>query len=163
MMEAQARLFAGDLDRATQQFADAERLGEPVDAAWLRGRETSRADLAVASGRPEEALEHYALSLEAALVSGNSFQIFTDLTGLAYALASAGHDVAALEVAGLASAQGAEVGASSLNIMSGGEELAAAEQRLGPAGAEHRARGIAVPTGGRVARACALAHAHGDL
>ena len=163
MMEAQARLFAGDLDRATQQFAEAERLGEPVDAAWLGGRETSRADLAVASGRPEEALEHYALSLEAALVSGNSFQIFTDLTGLAYALASAGHDVAALEVAGLASAQGAEVGASSLNIMSGGEELAAAEQRLGPAGAEHRARGIAVPTGGRVARACALAHADGDL
>lgn len=50
-----------------------------------------------------------------------------------------------------------------MNIMSGGEELAAAEQRLGSAGAGHRARGTAVPTGGRVARACALAHAHGDL
>jgi hypothetical protein len=83
--------------------------------------------------------------------------------GLAYALASAGHDAQALEVAGLATAQAAEVGASSLNIMSGGEELSAAEQRLGPAGAAHRARGRAVPPGERVSRACALARAHNHL
>ena len=162
MMEAQARLFAGGLDRrrssTPRPSASASRWTRRGSGDARRPALISRSHRAA----PEEALEHYALSLEAALVSGNAFQIFTDLTGLAYALAGAGHDVAALEVAGLASAQGAEVGASSLNIMSGGEALAAAEQRLGPAGAEHRARGIAVPTGGRVARACALAHADGD-
>jgi hypothetical protein len=117
----------------------------------------------MSSGRPQEALGHYARSLEAAQARGDGLQVLFDLLGVATAFAVLREDADALEVVGLAKAQGVEVGGpSALTVahLMGRDSLVAAEERVGPARAlELTARGHAVPAGTRVSRACQLARA----
>lgn len=164
--ESQAHLFARDVDRARQRLADAERIGTPVEAHWLSLIETHWGDLAIVSGRPEEALEHYAQSLEAAQARADALQITNDLQAVAAVLARLHKDRAALEVAGLAEAHAHEVSGQALDaawpqMLGDGElELANAEGRLGAKlAADLKARGHALSTGSRVSRACQLARA----
>jgi len=160
MFAAQAHLFAGELDRAAERLAESERVGAPVDANLLWSVETAHGDLAVATGRPHDALEHYAHSLEAAQARKDGLQVLFDLLGIATAFAVLRDDAAALEVAGLAEAQGVDVsGPAALTVghLMGFDTLVAAEGRAGPAAvAELKSRGRAVPTGNRVTRACQL-------
>ena len=164
LYEAQARIFAGELERAAEQLLEVERIGEPVDAKALWHLETLRADLAVASGHTQGALEHYARSLEEAQTRGDNLQVFHDLWGVANALAILRRDADAIEVSGLAAAQGQDVGRStdgSAGLIES-EALAAAEQRVGAAvAADLKARGRAVAAGSRVMAACQLARARG--
>jgi predicted ATPase/class 3 adenylate cyclase len=162
LIEAQARQFAGELDRAVELLAEAERVGEPVDAAFRWRRHTVLGDLAALSGRSLEALEHYADSLEAAELRGNDAQVMFDLLGIANALGVLGADEVAIEVAGMAEKLVAELGgpeASGTHLV-GQEAVVAARERLGPpATTSCISRGHCVPPAQRVTRACALARA----
>jgi tetratricopeptide (TPR) repeat protein len=161
LFAAQAHLFAGELDRASERLAEAERIGAPADASKIRCADTLRGDLAMKAGRPWEALEHYANSLEAAQARDDHLQVLFDLLGVAIALAVLQNDADALEVAGLAAAQGVDMsgpGSTTVAHMLGSDSLVAAEERAGSArAAELKARGQAVPAGNRVAHACQLA------
>jgi predicted ATPase/class 3 adenylate cyclase len=161
LFAAQAHLYAGELDRAAEQLAEAERIGAPVEASKIRCADSARGDLAMASGRPHEALAHYANSLEAAQARGDALQVLFDLLGIATAFATLGDDAEALEVAGLASAQGVDMSGPAARTVShllGADSLVGVEERAGPArAAELKARGQGVPAGSRVAHACQLA------
>ena len=106
---AQARMVAGDLEQAGNDLSEAVRIGRPVDAKALFHVDTLTGDLAVLSGRPMEALEPYARSLEDAQARGDQLQIFHDLSGMANVLAILHQDDEALEVAGIAEAQAHDV------------------------------------------------------
>jgi hypothetical protein len=164
MLESQARQFAGELDRAAELQAEAERVGAPVDAEFLWRRHTVYGDLATLSGRPRDALEHYARSLEEAEVRGNEMQVLFDLLGVASALGVLEHDEEAVEVAGMAEKQIAELGGPEASVVHllGQDAIVAARERLGsgPAAACDD-RGRAVAAGRRVTRACELARAYG--
>ena len=163
-MEAQARLFAGELDRGIELATSSEPIGEAADSEFLWRRHTVYGDHAAMAGRPLEALAHYAESLEQAQIRGNEMQILFDLIGVASALAAAGADEDAVEVAALAEKQVDELGipgASPPVHALGQDQHLAARRRLGPEVTQEReARGQAVPAGQRVSRACELARAH---
>jgi tetratricopeptide (TPR) repeat protein len=155
--EAQALTAARLLDDAAVRLDEARTVGTPVDANNLYYLNTFVGDLAFFGGRPADALEHYARSLEQALSDNNLRQIGDDLLCVADALAALGHDAEALEVAGIAESHTAEIGVSNY-APAFGEHLAALEQRLGPAmTAELKQRGQAAGPADRVARACRLA------
>jgi tetratricopeptide (TPR) repeat protein len=161
VFEAQARMAAGELDRAAELLAEGGEIGAPVDAQMLQGPDALEADLALLRGRPRDALEHYARSVESAQTRTDFLQVWFDLCGIACALALAGEDTEALEVVGLAESLAREGGA---HAPAGGnparEHVVAAEQRLGPQKiGELKALGLAVPAGERVVRACDLARA----
>jgi predicted ATPase len=162
LYEAQARMCADEIDTATQQLAEAARIGASVDAKALWHLDTLSGDLAVLSGRLQPSLEHFARSLEAAQSRGDDLQVFHDLSSVADVLGLLSQDTAALEVAGLAEAQARDVrgpGASAEHFF-GHDAIAAAEQRLGAARAtELRSRGLGVPAGRRVTIACQHARA----
>ena len=164
LYEAQARMCAGDIDRAAEQIAEAAQIGATVDAKALWHMDTLLGDLAVASGRPQESLEHYAQSLEAAQARGDQLQIFHDLSSVADVLAILHEDLAALEVAGLAEAQAHDVGgpaATPEHFFTGADAATALHERVGLACAiELKSRGRAVPAGNRVTVACQRARAH---
>jgi hypothetical protein len=150
---------AGSLDEATARLDEARLVGSPVDANILRYLDTFIGDLALMDGRPADALEPYARSLEQSLAQGNLRQIALDLVGLAAALAALRHDAESLEVSGMAESQSAEIG--SMLPLIWHEPVAALEERIGPARtAQLKERGRAVPPADRVARACQLARAH---
>lgn len=160
--QAQARITAGETDRAAEQLAEAAQIGAAVDAKALWFVDTLSGDLAVLSGRPQESLEHYARSLEAAQARGDDLQIFHDLSSVADVFAILQKDKAALEVAGLAEAQAHDVRGpeATAEHFFGKEAIAAAQQRLGAELAtELRSRGLAVPAGSRVTFACQHARA----
>lgn len=166
LYEAQARMFAGELERAAEQLAESGRIGDTVDAKALWHLDTLSGDLAVLSGQPRRAFEHYARSLEAAQARGDHLQVFHDLEGVANALAVLEDDTMALEVAGMAEAQGQDVGrpvAGTDERLLGGDALAAvavAAERVGAElAADLKARGRAVAAGSRVSVACQLARA----
>jgi predicted ATPase/class 3 adenylate cyclase len=164
LIEAQARQFAGEPDRAVELLAEAERVGQPVQASFLWRRHTVLGDLAALSGRSSEALEHYADSLEAAELRGNDAQILFDLLGVANALGVLGADEEAIEVAAMAEKLVAELGGpeASATHLVGQEAIDAARERLGPLRTANGAsRGQSVPPARRVARACELARAWG--
>jgi predicted ATPase len=162
MLESQARLFAGELDRAAERQAEAERIGAPADADFIWRRHTIYGDLAALTGRPRDALEHYADSLEEAQIRGNEMQVMFDLLGVANALGALEDYEEAVEVAGMAADQIAEMGgpeASNVHLL-GQESIVAARTRLGPGfAAACDARGRAIPAGQRVTHACELARA----
>jgi class 3 adenylate cyclase/predicted ATPase len=159
--ETQALVAAGDLDQAAQTLEQARRAGEAVNAAVLRYFDTQLGDLAVARGRPAEALEPYARSLESAERRGDALQVFWDLAGVANALGALARDEDAVEVHALARSQAEDIGKSVLQLgehLLGDSWVRSAAERLGPEGeAAARSRGHAVLPGQRVARACALA------
>ena len=160
MFEAQARMHAGELDRAAELLVEAGEIGAPVDAKMLEARDTLEADLALLSRRPREACEHYARSMESAQARADVQQVWFDLCGTAAALALAGDDAEALEVVGLAASQARENGAhaNAAQGILGWEHVEAAEERLGPERVEElKTLGVAVPAGERVVRACDLA------
>ncbi len=162
MLEAQARQFAGELDRAIELLDEAQRVGEPVDATFLWRRHTVLGDLATLSDRPLEALEHYADSLEEAELRRNDAQVMFDLFGVANALGMVGADESAEEVSAMGAKLVQELGGpeASQSHLVGQEALFAARERLGPAAtAVSSERGRAVAPGQRVARACELARA----
>jgi predicted ATPase/class 3 adenylate cyclase len=162
LIEAQARQFAGELDRAVELLAEAERVGEPVEASFLWRRHTVLGDLATLSGRSPEALEHYANSLEAAELRGNDAQVLFDLLGVANALGVLGADEEAIEVAGMAEKLVAELGGpeASATHLVGQEAVDAARERLGPLStADRTSHGHSVAPAQRVGRACELARA----
>jgi predicted ATPase len=159
VFEAQALMAARLVDEAGARLDEARTVGTPVDANSLYYLNTFVGDLAIVGGRPADALEHYARSLEHALADGNLMQVMNDLLCAAEALAALGHDAEALEVAGMAESQATEFGASSDRLYD--EHLAALERRLGPAmTAELKQRGRAADPADRVARACQLARSH---
>jgi predicted ATPase/class 3 adenylate cyclase len=162
VVEAQARLFAGDHAAAARMLAEAERIGEAADSNFLWHRHTLYGDLAMLSGRPRDALDDYIISLEEAQSRGHEMQILYDLLGVANALAMLGQDADAVEVAGIAEQQIAELGgpeATGMHLLGTAAEDEA-ERRVGhTAAAELKAHGRAVPAPGRVARACELARA----
>ena len=160
MLEAQARMAAGELDRAAELLVEAGEIGAPVDAKMLEARDTLEADLGLLSRRPRDALEHYARSMESAQARGDVQQVWFDLCGTAAALVLSGNDAEALEVVGLAESQARENGAhpNAAQGILGWEHIVAAEERLGTHRVEGlRARGVAVPAGQRVIRACDIA------
>ena len=157
--EAQALISARLLDQAAARLEKARTVGSPVDANDLYHLNTHLGDLAIFAGRPADALEPYARSLEQALAEGNLLQIALDLFGVAEALAALGHDAESLEVAGMTESRSAEIGAADYPFDY--EHLAALEQRIGPARAtELKQRGRATGPADRVARACQLARSH---
>jgi predicted ATPase/class 3 adenylate cyclase len=163
VIESQACHFVGELDRSARILDEAERIGGPVEAQCLVYIDTLRADVDIRSGRPHEALEHYARSMESAQAREDPLQITNDLAGVAKALALLREDDAALEVVGLGEAQGQELSGldSFLYLLAGEHALADAEARLGRERvADAKARGHAVAAGNRVTRACRLARAH---
>jgi predicted ATPase/class 3 adenylate cyclase len=160
VLEAQARMAAGELNEAQARLSEAERTGEPVDASSMRFLDTLRGDLATASGRPADALEPYARSLELAQARGDALQVLFDLRGLANAVALIGRDADALELLGIAEMQATEIGPSGAvgEHLQGAEPVVAAHERAGTAAAaDLTGRGRAVPSGYRVTRACQLA------
>jgi predicted ATPase/class 3 adenylate cyclase len=162
-LEAQAHLFAGDLDRALELENAAIPIGEAAEAEFLWRRHTIYGDHAALSGRPHEALGHYANSLEEAQTRGNEMQILFDLFGVASALADAGADEAAVEVAALTDKQLAEMGvsgATAVHLLGQDKHLAARERLAAATLQACEVRGRAVPAGQRVTRACQLARAH---
>jgi predicted ATPase len=157
--EAQALTAARSLDEAAARLDEARTVGSSVDANALYNLNSHIGDLAVVAGRPADALEPYARSLEQALADGTMMQILFDLTGVAEALAALGHGDESLEVAGMAESHAAEIGASLDTLYD--EHLTALEQRIGPArAAELKQRGLAADPAERVARACRLARSH---
>jgi hypothetical protein len=163
MFEAQARLAAGQLDRVAPLLAEAERIGRPVEAVLIDRRMTVYADLSMALGRPREALERYAQSLEYAQAAGNELQVMFDLLGVANALSVLQDDENVLELVGMADAHVSELagpGNRAKGHLLGEAEVAACRARLGPEReAAALARGRAVPAAQRVDRACTLARA----
>jgi predicted ATPase/class 3 adenylate cyclase len=158
LYEAQALIAVPSPAEAAARLDEARTVATPVDAHALYYLDTFLGDLAVADGRPNDALEPYARSLEQDLADGFSMELMWDLFGVAEALAALGHDSEALEIAGMAESQSAEVGAGDTVDA---EHLAALTQRLGPARtSELKQRGQAVPPAERVARACELARSH---
>jgi predicted ATPase/class 3 adenylate cyclase len=158
-LEAQALIGARLLDEAAARLDEARTVGSPVDANALYYLNTHLGDLAVVDGRPADALEPYALSLERAFADGLSAQIGLDLFGVAEALAALGHDAESLEVGGMAESQSIEIGAATDAFDY--EHLAALERRVRPARAtELKQRGRAAGPADRVARACQLARSH---
>ena len=159
--EAQARIFAGEFDRAAEQLEEVRRIGTPADAKAVWHIDTLLADLAARSGRPQAALESYARSLEAAEARGDQLQIFHDLLGLADALAMLHEDADALEIIGLSEVQSEDVrgfAGDTTEVLPGGDAIRAAIKRLGPQlASELKTRGRAVPAGERVMVACRLA------
>jgi predicted ATPase/DNA-binding SARP family transcriptional activator len=157
--EAQALTVARLPDEAAARLAEARTAGAPVDAAILYYVNTFVGDLCILDGRPAEALEPYARSLERSLADGNLIQIQWDLFSVADALAALGHDSDSLEIAGMAESHKAEIGALEESLFV--EHLEALEQRLGPTRtAEFKERGRAADVADRVARACQLARSH---
>jgi len=163
-MEAQARMYAGDPDTARQRLSEAERTGRPVEALWLSWIDTFHGDLAMMSGQPQEALKHYAHSLEAAQARADATQITTDLRSVAGILARLGNDHDALQIAAIADAHELETygfNAPRRQTLADTERwLATAQERLGAETAEQaRATGEATPAGMRVTHACQLVRA----
>jgi hypothetical protein len=162
-MSAQAHLFHEQLDVSRERFAEAERENVRAPVQVMEQADTFRGDLAMKLGHPEDALESYARSLSAADAMGNELQVLLDLLGVTTALAELGRDGEALEVAGLAEAQGIDVSSTNdsafalFSHLLGDAAIVAATERLGDASGAHRARGRSVPAGRRVAAACALA------
>jgi predicted ATPase/class 3 adenylate cyclase len=163
LYETQARMLAGDLDRAAEQLAEVRRIGSPVHAKALWHIETLLGDLAVLSGEPQEGFEHYARSLEEAQARGDRLQVFHDLLGVANGLALLHRDTEALEVAGMVHAEGVDVGGSAAGMTEhiiADNALAAAQRRVGTELAtELQARGRTIPAGRRVTVACERARA----
>jgi hypothetical protein len=161
VMETQALAALGALDEAERALEEARRVGESANASALRYIDTQLADLAVARGRPADALEPYARSLESAEARGDGLQVYFDLVGMASALAALDRDEDALEANALARSQVEDLGgrdAETLEHVLGAAWIRQAADRLGPQGvAAAEARGRAVLPGQRVARACALA------
>jgi predicted ATPase/class 3 adenylate cyclase len=160
-LEAQALLFNGETDRGAEMMTEAERVGGPVQLQFLRRQDTSRGDLAMLTGRPRDALEYYARSLEMARADGIEQQIMFDLLGVGVALGSLEEDAEAVEIVGMVEAQMADLGGPGtrpVDHLLGDASLAAAERRLGEVMVRHcKERGRAVPAAMRVDRACALA------
>jgi hypothetical protein len=157
--EALALMAARLLDEAAARVDEARMVGSPVDANELYYLDGFVGDLAVFDRRPADALEPFARSLEQDMAEGTSAPIMWDLFAVAEALAALGHEAEALEVAGMAESQGAEIGAVPDPLHD--EHLAALEQRLGPArAAELKQRGRSSTAADRVTRACQLARSH---
>jgi len=163
MLEAQARIHDGELERAAELIRKAEEIGTPVDAALLWASDSVKADLAMLQGRSRDALEHYASSAESAEQRGDGLQAMFDMFAIANVLAGIEVDGPALEVIGLSDAQARDVGGAHATgpFLLGSSNIGAAEQRLGALGsAEFKQRGSAVAAGRRVLRACELARLH---
>ena len=157
--EAQALLAARLLDKAAARVDEARTVGAPVDANDLYYLDEFVGELAILTGRPGDALEPFARTLEQGFADGVSAEIVLELFRIAEALAALGHDTEALEVAGMAENQSAETGASPHPLLD--DHLTALEQRIGPAkSAELKQRGRATNPAERVARACQLARSH---
>jgi hypothetical protein len=156
IFEAQALIQARLLDEAAARLDEARLVGTPVDANALHYISTHFGDVAMMDGRPQDALEPYARSLDRAVTDGNSAQIASDLLSMAEALAALGHDAESLEVKGMAERQSAEIGAAPNPLDY--EHLAALERRIGAArAAELEQRGRVADPADRVSRACQLA------
>jgi predicted ATPase len=162
VMESQARLDDEQLELGAQLLDEAEQLGAASGARGPWPAHTIRGDLALLSDQPLKAIEHYSRSLEIAQQEGHAVQVYFDLVGLADAMAMSGRDRDALEIAGIAEAHAAEIGAEGGAEwhVHGHDHIRESPSRLGPKAAERsRTRGRAVPTSRRVVRTGELARA----
>ena len=130
IFEAQTRMGAGQPDLAVALLDEADQTG----ADSIYARHTFNGDLALLRRRPREAAHHYALSLELFQERGNFTQAFSDLIGLADALAMGGNDIEALEVSGVAEALINDLGGSPQSAwhMEGRDWVLDSEQRIAP-------------------------------
>jgi predicted ATPase len=165
LFESQARIEAGELEWAYDLAAQAEQIGTAADADGAWRCHTIYGDASLASGRPRDALRHYARALDEAHNRGDAMQALVDVLAVANALALLRLDEDATEIAGIAAKQNAELlGDTMASAWRWTEEaILAAKQRLGPAAARAcEARGRAVPAAQRMIRASQLAHAASD-
>jgi hypothetical protein len=163
-LQAQAQLSSGDPNGAEKTLSESLRIGAPVDANMLWKHDSMHADIALVRHRPQDALAHYVSSITTAHNRQNQLHIVFSLVGVAITLATLRRDADALELVGMARAEVFELGGVGelLSNYPGGDEIAAAEQRQGPAAtAEHLARGRSVPAAERIARVHALARLAG--
>ena len=165
LFEAQARIEAGELESAYELAAQAEQIGTAADADGAWRCHTIYGDAALASGCPRDALRHYARAIEAAHNRGDAMQALVDVLGVAKALALIYLDEDAIEVAGMAAIQNAEMLGDTLASawLWTDESILTAKRRLGPAAARTcEARGRAVPAAQRMVRASQLACEAGE-
>jgi tetratricopeptide (TPR) repeat protein len=156
LLEAQALISAGSLNEAAALLDEARAVGSPADANALQYIDTVIGDLALADGRPADALEPYARSLERSSAASDMMQIRNDLFSVAEALAALGRETESLEVAGMAESHCTEIGATTDSSYD--QHLATLEKRIGPAkAAELKHRGRAADPAERVAQVCQLA------
>jgi predicted ATPase/class 3 adenylate cyclase len=159
--EAQALIVARRLDEAAARLDEARTVGSPVDANALRDLDSLLGDLALADGRPADALEPKARSLETAFADGDSGQAGIDLINMVEVLAALGEDEETLEVMGTAESLMAEIGSNPTHVLSRLTFLTDIEHRIGSArAAELKELGRAVPAAERVTRVCRLARSH---
>jgi tetratricopeptide (TPR) repeat protein len=101
--EARVRLLAGDQEGAGLRLDEAERVGLPIEGRNPRHElEALRGDLAVRTGHPVRAAEHYARALEDAQLRGDDLQVLAGLGGLVRAFLALERDAEALELIGIA-------------------------------------------------------------
>jgi len=152
-------MICGDLDGAADQLAEADRIGAEVDTTRLRDRYAYRCALARLRGRPVEALDYAASAIDAWQERGSALHLLGNLATAAELLAELEHDPEAVEMLGLVEACSLDVhgpGADPYTSLDEPRTVLAAEQRLGPAAAEHRNNGLSVAAGMRATRATKL-------
>jgi predicted ATPase/DNA-binding SARP family transcriptional activator len=160
MHEAFTRLGAGQLDLASALVDESEQIG--ADLSHFGSRHEFDGVLALLRHRPQEAARHFALALERDQERAAHMDIYSDLIGLADALAMNNDDIGALEVYGIAEAQITEMGGSEhLSDHADGRNLVLDSLvRVGAhVAAETKARGRSVAAGYRVTRGCEIARA----
>ena len=131
---AQALVATGEYDRAREALAESARSGAGLGIRYVEVHETILGDIALETGRPEEAMARYEHSMVGAEASGDHLQVFFDLLGLCLATAAAGNDELAMRLNGLARAQAAHGGYAERileNHLFGVGILDASETRLG--------------------------------
>ena len=155
LMEAQARMFTGDLEGAHRSLEIAEWMGSEVDTTRLRDRHAFRAAIAMHRGDLLAALDEVASAVQSAHGRGSDLHVQSNLASAVEILAILEYDTEAVELFGLLAALTADVlgPAGDPYDQISAEKLRAAEARLGESAAATRTRGFTVPAGMRLVRA----------
>jgi predicted ATPase/class 3 adenylate cyclase len=150
------------------RIAEAEdAIGELLPVLDRRTKATWWGDIALATGRPADALPHYAMSMEMALRDNDGIQVINDATGIAVALLRAGEMEAGLEAAGASIAVIEDAGHGGFGIftqgLAYGTTLEAARAAAGPKEMAAFDRGRRLGPVERVPRILALARSVDSL
>jgi hypothetical protein len=116
MMRAQVTIMAGDLTLSARLVEEVRIHNQSSPAMAGRGLHTQTGDLALAKGRPADAIGHYARSLTAAEQHRDDSQIMFDLVAVVRCLAALGRTSTALKVLGVARAQATQVFGTTLMV-----------------------------------------------
>jgi predicted ATPase/class 3 adenylate cyclase len=160
LLEAQARLAAGEIEHARLRLRKSAELSATCDATAAWHQDSISGDIAFNDDQLADALRCFSQSLQAAETRRDVQQVAYDLMAVAGTLARLGHDHAAAELIGIIDTHCGDAGATReqmLPVATGLDEARAAADRLGGAAAFAVEQGAAVAPGQRVARALGLA------